>query len=35
VIPAPDCVGLHVRIFELMARGKDAEDERLIGTSCR
>jgi len=32
VIPAPDCVDVHVRIFELMARGApegEAEAERL------
>jgi len=29
VIPAPDCVDVHVRIFELMARGEEAEAERL------
>ena len=29
VIPAPDCVDVQVRIFELMARGDEAEAERL------
>jgi dihydrodipicolinate synthase/N-acetylneuraminate lyase len=29
VIPAPDCVDVHVRIYELMTRGDEAEAERL------
>lgn len=29
LIPAPDCVDVHVRIFELMRSGDEAEAERL------